>query len=40
VRTSYRRFLVRSALGAAALTAFTGSAWAQETMKIGLLATL
>jgi branched-chain amino acid transport system substrate-binding protein len=40
VRTSYRRFLVRSALGAAALTALMGSAWAQETMKIGLLATL
>jgi branched-chain amino acid transport system substrate-binding protein len=40
VRTSYRRFLVRSALGAAALTALMGPAWAQETMKIGLLATL
>jgi branched-chain amino acid transport system substrate-binding protein len=40
VRTLDRRFLVRSALGAAALTALMGSAWAQETMKIGLLATL
>ena len=40
MRTLDRRFLVRSALGAATLTALMGSAWAQETMKIGLLATL
>jgi branched-chain amino acid transport system substrate-binding protein len=31
---------VRSAVGIAAATALFGSAWAQETMKIGLLATL
>ncbi|NML43315.1 ABC transporter substrate-binding protein [Ramlibacter sp. G-1-2-2] len=32
--------LVRSMLAAATAAAFTGAAWAQETLKIGLLATL
>jgi ABC-type branched-subunit amino acid transport system substrate-binding protein len=31
---------IRSMLGAAALAALAGGAWAQETLKIGLLATL
>ena len=35
-----RKIWVRSLLGAAAAAAITGSAWSQETLKIGLLATL
>ncbi len=35
-----KRVWVRSILGAAAAAALAGPAWAQETMKIGLLATL
>lgn len=35
-----RKIWVRSMLAAATAAAFVGSAWAQETMKIGLLATL
>jgi len=35
-----RKIWVRSMLAAAAAAALTGSAWAQETLKIGLLATL
>ena len=35
-----KRVRVRSILGAAAAAALAGPAWAQETMKIGLLATL
>jgi branched-chain amino acid transport system substrate-binding protein len=35
-----KRVWVRSMLGAAAAAALLGSAWAQETLKIGLLATL
>ena len=35
-----RKIWVRSMLAAATAVAFTGSAWAQETLKIGLLATL
>ena len=35
-----KRVWVRSVLGVAAAVALTGSAWAQETLKIGLLATL
>ena len=34
------RVWVRSMVGAAAVAAMMGSAWAQETLKIGLLATL
>jgi branched-chain amino acid transport system substrate-binding protein len=40
VKVITKRYLVRSAVGIAAATALFGSAWAQETMKIGLLATL
>jgi len=39
VKTS-RKIWVRSLLAAATAAAFTGSVWAQETLKIGLLATL
>ena len=35
-----RKIWVRTLLGAAAAAALTGSAWSQETLKIGLLATL
>ena len=35
-----KRVWVRSILGAAAAAALAGPAWAQETMKVGLLATL
>ena len=35
-----RKIWVRTMLAIAATAAFTGSAWAQETLKIGLLATL
>ena len=35
-----RKIWVRSMLAAATAVALTGSAWAQETLKIGLLATL
>ena len=37
---STKRVWVRSMLGAAAAAALMGPAWAQETLKIGLLATL
>jgi branched-chain amino acid transport system substrate-binding protein len=40
VKVITKRYLVRSVVGIAAATALFGSAWAQETMKIGLLATL
>jgi branched-chain amino acid transport system substrate-binding protein len=35
-----KKACVRTSIGAAALIALMGSAWAQETLKIGLLATL
>ncbi len=35
-----KRYLVRSAVGISAAVALYGSAWSQETLKIGLLATL
>jgi branched-chain amino acid transport system substrate-binding protein len=35
-----RKIRVRTMLAVAAAAAFTGSAWSQETLKIGLLATL
>jgi branched-chain amino acid transport system substrate-binding protein len=35
-----RKIWVRSMLAMAAVAAFTGSAWSQDTLKIGLLATL
>ena len=35
-----KRVWIHSALGVAAMLAVSGAAWAQETMKIGLLATL
>jgi branched-chain amino acid transport system substrate-binding protein len=40
VRATKRRVWIRSIVGAAAATALMGSAWAQETLKIGLLANL
>jgi len=38
--TFTKKACVRTSIGAAALVALMGSAWAQETLKIGLLATL
>ena len=38
MRATKRRVWVRSIVGAAAAAALMGSAWAQETLKIGLLA--
>ena len=35
-----KRLWIRTAVGAAAAAALMGSAWAQETLKIGLLANL
>ncbi|MFL6692308.1 MAG: ABC transporter substrate-binding protein, partial [Ramlibacter sp.] len=35
-----RKIWIRSMLAAATAAAFAGSAWSQETLKIGLLATL
>jgi len=40
VKATKRRVWIRSIVGAAAATALMGSAWAQETLKIGLLANL
>ena len=40
MKATKRRVWVRSILGAAACAALMGSAWAQETLKIGVLATL
>ena len=40
MREAKRRVWMRSMVGAAAAAALMGSAWGQETLKIGLLATL
>ena len=40
MRETKRRIWLRSVVGAAALAAVTGSAWSQETLKIGLLTNL
>src|SRR4029453_10818455 len=40
VRATKRRVWIRSIVGAAAAGALMGSAWAQETLKIGLLSNL
>ncbi len=40
MRATKRRVWIRSIVGAAVATALMGSAWAQETLKIGLLANL
>jgi len=40
VKATKRRVWIQSIVGAAAATALMGSAWAQETLKIGVLATL
>jgi len=40
VKATKTRVWIRSIVGAAAATALMGSAWAQETLKIGLLANL
>ena len=40
MREAKRRVWMRSMVGAAAAAALMGSAWGQETLKIGLLANL